>query len=284
MVARSITITFAGKGVEEGGVPVDGLVNALRGLQDALRLTVGHLGGHQHGQGQPPKWVREQSRLAVRATRPGSLVVELERLPSRTAQAPDEDLGNRALDAIIQWDGNEDSTLPRVVLERLREIPRSLAPDVEVWLGDEESPKRVRLQRRTPARKREESSDEPALLYGWLKAVNWDRGSAQLHGYRQAPVPLRFGSTLHQQMLRYATNFVEVKGKGRLIDDSEWQYVQVEELRNAGSRNEPFDLQAFLNNPNPKVFNPEKVVRASEPFDTNELIRYVREAREDWKD
>ena len=43
---------------------------------------------------------------------------------------------------------------------------------------------------------------------------------------------------------------------------------------------EPFDLEAFFNSPKPKVFDPENVVRASEPFDV-EFIRYTHEARED---
>ena len=42
---------------------------------------------------------------------------------------------------------------------------------------------------------------------------------------------------------------------------------------------EPFDLEAFLNSPNPKVFDPQKVVRASEPFDVDEFINFIRATR-----
>ena len=283
MVPRTITITFEGKSVEEGGVSVDGLVNALRGLQDALRLMVEHLGGHQHGQGQPPKWVREQSRLAVRATRPGSLVAELELLPGPAQGFPEEDIGGRALDVLLLENGEDNPQLPGFVLEKIETIPRSLPEGVEVWLGDEELPKRVRVTRRAPTRKKEKSSVEPVLLYGWLKAVNWDRGTAQLHRYRQGHIPLRFRSFMHEQMLSCATNFVEVKGKGKLKNVSEWQYVLVEEIKKVSSANQPFDLQSFLNNPNPKVFDRDNIVRASEPFDVDEFIRYTKEAREDGK-
>lgn len=205
---RSITVTFVGKSVEEKGLPIDGLINALRGLQDALRLTVGHLGGHRHGAGKPPHWVHEQSRLAIRATRPATLVAELERIPSNTRQPQGEYLGRRALDAIIEWDGREDSTLPPFVVERLGSIPGSLPDDVEVWLGDDELPQRVRVNRRSSTKERDKASE-------------------------------------------------------------------------VSSANEPFDLESFLDNPNPKVFDRDNIVRASEPFDVDEFIRYTKEARKD---
>ena len=42
----------------------------------------------------------------------------------------------------------------------------------------------------------------------------------------------------------------------------------------------PFDLETFLSAPNPKLFDPEKVVTASEPFDVEEFIRIIREGRD----
>lgn len=45
--------------------------------------------------------------------------------------------------------------------------------------------------------------------------------------------------------------------------------------------NEPFDKEVFLNDANPSVFDPAKVVRASEPFDADEFIRYIHESRDD---
>lgn len=281
MVAKIITITFEGEAVEGSGVPVDGLVNALRGLQDALRMTVGHLGGYQHGQGPPPKWIRDQSRLAVRATRPGSLIAELELIPGSTPSFAGEHLGSQALDMLMLEHGSSHPEIPDSALEKLESIPRSLPDGVEVWLGDEEIPRRVMVSRRAGRRGRTNSAGETAHLYGWLNAVNWNRGTAQLHRYRQSHVPLRFGSPLHEQMLSCATNFVEVKGKGKFNSKSQWQYVQVDEIRNAGVSNRPFDLETFRANSDPKAFDPDKVVRASEPFDSEVLIQYINQARED---
>ena len=282
MVARSITITFDGRRIEEEGISVDGLVGALKGIQDALKLTVGHLGGHQPSQGQPPKWVREQSRLVVRSTRTGSLVAELQLVPTKRSEHQAGELGSRALDALIQWDGSEHSTLPSFVIERLGEIHRSLPPSVEVWLGDEEFSRRVRVNRREPA-KNWEAAKEAALLYGWLNAVNWDRGTAQLHRYRQKFVPLRFDSLMQEQMLTCATQFVEVKGKGRFNNKDQWQYVEVDEISAVGVSNEGFDLESFLGNPNPTIFDPEKIIRASEPFDTEDFMRFIEDVRDDRK-
>ncbi len=38
-------------------------------------------------------------------------------------------------------------------------------------------------------------------------------------------------------------------------------------------------MEAFLNDPNPKIFDPETVVRASEPFDVDEFLRGIYEGR-----
>ena len=70
-MARKLVVTFAGHRAADDDVPVDGLVAALSGVQDAPKLMVGHPGCHRLGQGQPPGWVRQQSRLALRTTRPG---------------------------------------------------------------------------------------------------------------------------------------------------------------------------------------------------------------------
>ena len=56
--------------------------------------------------------------------------------------------------------------------------------------------------------------------------------------------------------------------------------IQIEEIRGTGSLNEPFDLEAFLNDPNPKIFDSDRVIRASEPFDVDEFIRVIREGRD----
>ena len=280
MVARKLIVTFAGHRVSEEGLPVDGLVAALSGVQDALKLMVGHLGGHQQGQGQPPKWVREQSRLMLTETRRGSLVAELDLPESQASSSEFSKLGPLALDALMDWDGSTKSSLPDSVVSRLSGIPRSLPEGVDLWLGDNNVPRRVKLNRQALQRALP-SPEEPALLYGRLNAIDWNRGTAQLHVYRKRNVQLRFDSVLHDQMLDCATRFVEVRGKGRFNSKDQWQYVQVERLRKVESGGEPFDLEAFLSNPNPKIFDPDKVIQASEPFDVNEFIDFIRSSRED---
>ena len=272
---KQLCMTFVGPRVSEEGVPVDGLVAALKGIQDAMRLMVGHLGNYREAKGQPPKWVRDQSRLSLTTTRQGSVVAEL----SLNRQSHRDGLGLRALDALLEWDGSTDSTLPKTVTSKLNDIPRSLPTGVQVWLGDQENPRRVEVKRTIPGED-VGPGDGAALLYGWLNAVNWDKGTAQLHRYGEGYVPLRFDDTLHDEMRRFATLFVEVRGTGRLNKKDEWASVQVEQIAGIPSMGEPFDLGAFQNNPNPKIFNSDKVIRASEPFDVDEFMRMVRESRD----
>ena len=46
------------------------------------------------------------------------------------------------------------------------------------------------------------------------------------------------------------------------------------------SRDAPFDLQSFLEEPAPKLFDPDSVVTASEPFDVEEFLRAIRAGRD----
>ena len=56
--------------------------------------------------------------------------------------------------------------------------------------------------------------------------------------------------------------------------------LQVEEIRSTPSWSEPFDLEAFLNDPNPKIFRSGEIIRASEPFEVDEFNRIIREGRD----
>ena len=47
---------------------------------------------------------------------------------------------------------------------------------------------------------------ERALLHGWLKEVNWDKGTAQLHDVLGGYTRLAFDSALSLDMPRLATN------------------------------------------------------------------------------
>ena len=69
--------------------------------------------------------------------------------------------------------------------------------------------------------------------------------------------------------------------RGRFDDRDEWVEVRVEQLNETRSSSEPFDLDAFLNDPNPKVFDPQKVVPidlTDEEFEA--FLSTIRQGRE----
>ncbi len=264
-------------------MPVDALVSALLGIQDALQLMVEHLANYQRKQGRPPKWIKDQSGLQLAATSPGSLVAELTLDSTAIDSGISERFGERALDAFQYWSGEYGSTLPNVVVDRLWRIPNSLPGDVQLWLGDPESPRRVEIIGRgsfVASYEYAPPKTEDALIYGWLKVVNWDKRTAQLHRYRDRYVPLRFDASLDDEMRHLANQHVEIRGEGRFNLNDQWQWIKVEEITATRSSSDPFDMEALLNNPNPKIFDPETVVTASEPFDVDEFIRVVREGRD----
>ena len=55
---------------------------------------------------------------------------------------------------------------------------------------------------------------------------------------------------------------------------------QVATISRAHPRREAFDMEKVLSNPNPKIFDPKKVVTASELFDVDEFVRTIHEGRD----
>ena len=49
----------------------------------------------------------------------------------------------------------------------------------------------------------------------------------------------------------------------------------------ARSWGEPFDMDEFLNDPNPKIFDPDNLVTASEPFDVDEFVGIIHAGRDE---
>jgi len=262
------------------GLPTDALADALKGIQDALRRTVEHLGDRQPQPGRPPGWVAFQSSLRVAGVRSGSLVFDMELAPPPSQQLYLDRYGPAAIDELLNWDGEEGSTLPLPVTDRLYEIREKFSEDVKLWLGNANNQHRVELKsKRTRA---SAASDETeAMLYGWLREVNWYRRTAQLHDHHGEFIRLKFEPEFDEQMLRLATQYVEIRGQGRITAKDEWTTVQVGQIISTKLWNEPFDKEAFLNNPNPAVFDPAKIVRASEPFDVDEFLRYIHDLRDD---
>lgn len=279
MAEQRLTFALSDPDDRRPGGLVPEILTALGGIQDAVRLLVQHLGDRERGPGQPPRWIRDQSTLRLIEMRPGSFIADLVIESPPDGQSYLDDFGNRAIQALQEWNGTEASGLPKDVEDTLHATASRLSDGVRLWFGDRDDPHRVEIHRR-PAAARSTTGLTEALLHGWLYEVNWDRRTAQLHDYSGEYVQLRFAEEFHDDMLRLATRHVEVRGRGRFNDNGKWTSVEVQQLKAGRPGNDPFDVEAFLNDPNPRLFDPEKVVTTSEPFDVDEFIRGVREGRD----
>lgn len=118
---------------------------------------------------------------------------------------------------------------------------------------------------------------EPALMYGRLVEVDTEGGTALLSVYRDCRVPLRPTADKVGDALKLKQKFVKVTGQGWLDEENDqWIVVVVEEI---GPPDPQRSVEEILNDPNPKIFDPDKIVRASEPFDVDEFISYIHKAR-----
>lgn len=275
---NTLEITF--ERPEKCGVPIGGLATALKSVQDAMRLLVEHLEDRKPRPGPPPKWVQEQRTLLLLVTtHPGSLVAELTLESPPSGQAYPDDYGSQAFDALRCWDGNEDSTstLPASVTGKLCDAASALPEDTLIFLGS--AGNRIEIKRRASTGISGQATEQ-ALLYGWLHEVNWKKSTAQLYDHTGGYIPLRFEPALNEKMRHLAMRYIEIRGHGRLNNDGDWAFVQIEQVSGKHLRNEPLDLDKLLSNPHPKIFDPEKVITASEPFDVDEFNRIIHQGRE----
>ncbi len=280
MATAEINVVFEGPEMGEG-VPLHDLNETLKRVQDAVRLMALHLAGIGT-RGRPPEWLRQQSSLWLRGVFPGSFGATLS-LPPLSARIGDIDYGSEALDAILEWKGDGDGSLPADVIERVKAIGLNLSPYVQrVRLGDPHSERQVVINRwqreRQPARRRSGPEVE-TLLFGRLLEVDWKNGTAQLHNYGEDPVDLRFGAGLNETMLQLATRYVKVTGASSSSDQDEWETVTVREI--AAERSVVDDFYAR----GPKIFDPRKAASYyqdddDDPIDIEEFIRIIREARD----
>ena len=166
-------------------------------------------------------------------------------------------------------------TIPKPLRDRF-----GLSDDAEVDITPTDDG--LLIHKCTPKDDADNSHSEPedAILFGCLREVNWATGTAQLHDDGGGYVALRFEPALGDDMRRLATEYVEVRGRGRFDKHDRWTTVEVEKVSGTRSWREPFDIDAMLNDPNPKIFDPEKVVTVSEPFDVDEFIRVIHEGRD----
>ena len=126
------------------------------------------------------------------------------------------------------------------------------------------------------------ASDEAMELYGWLKEVNWAQRTAQFYRYSGECVRLRFGPALDDEMRRLTKRHVMVRGYTRFDQNDTCPTLQVEQIHKPRADGKPFDLEAFFNDPNPKVFDPDKLVTidlTDEEWESyNRALRESREA------
>lgn len=276
-MAEKLFVTFAGAGADKGGVGVDCLIATLSAVQDAARITANDLAARGAPNAAKPSQdaLNAQTALRLIAVGEGSFAAELELEPA----AGEYEYASRALDALLKWDGYEDSSLPVEAVKRLHGVHRAIPTDTRVWLGDGEDRRLVEIKRAIHA-DNPDSEPEIALLYGWLKEVNWAERTARLYNYGvESYVRLKFDKPLDADMIRLATQYVEIRGVGKFDANDEWTEVRVERISGTRSSGEPFDMDAFLNNPNRKTFGSKEIITASEPFDVDAFIRSIKEGR-----
>lgn len=287
MAANKLHVTFQGPQIGEIGVSVDDLHKTFDCLQRALWLMVSHLEGVATPTGRPPAWVKQGSGLRLLATAEGSLVAELGVSPLRDRRASAEDVPQRAVDLIMTSFAVEDDILPPAVAAELMNVGAGLSQGVSnVRLDDPITGHYVDFPRRERVRETPSYSSLPvvkgeaALLYGRLLEVDWGARSARLHRAEAQPVRLRFDTRLDDEMHQLARQYVEVRGRGVFDRNDQWSSVDVDHISAVRPGQEPFDLEALLTSPDPKIFRGDEVVRASEPFDVDEFNRLIRVGRD----
>ena len=274
-----LIVIFEGPHVGMDGVPPEDMQAALSHVQRAFRHLVNHLRG---GGADRPGPVRRGGLLRQSVTSVGSVEAELVlSTESDNGQPPADHC--LAVERLLDW--REDSRdggdqFPPIVAEELAAIGSDLSPAVSaVRLADPVNGRCMELRHKEPAEPLGEPIED-ALLHGWLKEVNWRDRTAQLDEGDGTSVPLCFDAALDWEMLRLATSYVKIRGRGRIDDDADrWETVHIEQISGTRSCREPFDREAFLNDPNPRIVDLDDLVTASEPFDVDEFLQTIYEGR-----
>ena len=266
----------------EAGLAVEDLWKTLTHVQRAVRLMVGHLmGAGTARRGRPSKPVREHSALRLVRTSPGSFVAELELSPPYGDQREVLHYGARAVNDILNWNDGAGPSVPREVAKELTAAARGLSEEIDlIRLRNPVTECSLTLTRMQHVRERVAAEELDASLQGRLMMVDWKRRTAQLHSYGADYVRLRFDAALDDEMKLLATQHVEVTGRGHFVKDGNWVDFHVKQLKATRSWQEPFDPDRILHDPSPKIFDPEQVVRTSEPFDVDDFMRAIREGRD----
>ena len=280
--ATKLNVTFEGPDIHNGA-SIDDFQKTLNHVQTAVRRMVNHLSGKHSAQGRLSKAVKQQSALRIVGISPGSVVAELE------LAAPDDvhhsdNYGQQAIHQILNWEGEDDDSLPKDVANELNAIGTNVSDDVDtVRLGNPNRGRSVSIKRKPkpPRRRRRAHETIKAILYGSLKEINWANRTAQLHRYGEdGHVKFRFTAGLDDAMREHATEYVKIKGRGKINRDDKWVSVEIDEIHGTRPPVEGPGREAYLNNPNPIYFDPDTVVRTSEPFDVDKFIKDIHDARD----
>ncbi len=262
MTRYSLIVTIEDTRSDDLGVGVDDLATVLDGIRNAVRLMVMHLGGREPGPGSPPRWVRDESTLRIASTRPGSLVMEVTIAQPSGKQMTLYGYGQQAIGALSEWDGEEDSNLPKSVTDCLFGMAKSLPTESSIWFGVPDNRRVLQIPRQETTYSAVEDIEViDTLLRGWLNEVNWRKRTAQLHDFEGGYVKLTFDADFDLEMLRLATQFIEVRGRGHLDRNGEFSEVEVRQLEGTRSWSEPFDLDAMLRDSDPRAFDPRAIPR-----------------------
>ena len=251
------------------GVPADDLLSAVEGTKEAMQLLVRIMGQStplvSHDD-PPPDWVLDQSKLRIVSAQSNSpFSVTVAHDFERSDEIGALNLGSQAFEALRDWNGTGGPSLPVPVIDVLSEAAQSLSPGINMWMGSEKNPRRNRYPKQTLAAEAvstvapRRADVEQAIVQGWLNEVNWKRHTAQLHGFREGVIQLRFPDALSDEMRELATEFVEVRGVGRFNAEDQWTSILVRQIQHAGNWKEHFDLDAFLSDPDPKFYEAGRV-------------------------
>ena len=278
-----LIVTFEGPHVGEDGVPPEDMQAALGHVLRAFRHLVDHLRGGADRAWSPSGPVRRGGVLRQSALSAGSVEAELVLSAESGNGRPSAD-HCLAVERLLGWredSGDGGDQFPPIVAEEMAAIGSDLSPAVSaVRLADPVSGRCMELRRKEPAEPLGEQIED-AWLHGWLKEVNWHDRTAQLHAGDGTRVPLFFDAALDWEMLRLATSFVKIRGRGCIDDDVDrWETVHVEQITGTRSCREPFNIKAFLNNSNLKPFDPDEMVTMDLPDEEWEAFdQAIREGR-----
>lgn len=116
---------------------------------------------------------------------------------------------------------------------------------------------------------------EDALVMGKLMEVDWTKRTARLERFREKPIKLRFGKELDEEMRRFATEFVQIEGKGYFISPEieKWAVIDVDSVSLPYDSSKPKKAFKGVEEWGVRMRTPE------ESAEISEMIKAIREAR-----